>query len=486
MADYNKKRNYRNKREPDIYDGVLVPPNAPEIEQLVLGGLLLNQEAVSKVISILTAESFYTPAYRAIFEAVLTLASNRDAIDGVTVIEQLKRTGNLELAGGVPGISRLTQNVTSAANVEHHAKILQEKSILRNMIKAAGEIAEASYAQVDDAFQILDEANHKFLQISQHNTKRGFVPMSTAAMEAFEYIEKLTEKDFTKFAVPSSYYDLDAILGGFQKSDLIILAARPAMGKTALALNLMRNVAINNNIPVAIFSLEMSRLQLMLRLIAAEAKIDSNKIRKGTFSQDDHRKIAQATGRLRQAPIFLDDGAGQTIMEIRAKTRRLVYEHNVQFIIIDYLQLIRAPEISESREREIAHISMSLKALAKDLNIPVMSLSQLNRDVETQKDNRPQLSNLRESGAIEQDADVVMFIHRPEYYMKKNSPEAEAKKGLAEIIIAKHRNGPTGEVNLLFSGEYSRFENFAGEHFQLPEGVAGSLQRHDEDDDGPF
>lgn len=486
MADYNKKKNYPPKREPELYDGVLVPPNAPEIEQLVLGGLLLNQEAVSKVLSILTAETFYSPAYRAIYEAIVVLASNRDAIDGVTVIEQLKRTGNLDAAGGVQGIAKLTQNVTSAANVEHHAKILQEKSILRNLITVSREISEASYAQEDDAFQILDEANHKILQISQQNTKRGFVPMSTAAMEAFEYIEKLTEKDYTKFAVPSGYYDLDSMLGGFQKSDLLILAARPAMGKTALALNLMRNVAILHNQPVAIFSLEMSRLQLMLRLIASEARIDSNKIRRGTFSQDEHKKIAQATGKLRQAPIFLDDGAGQTIMEIRAKSRRLVYEHNVQFVIIDYLQLIRAPEISESREREIAHISMSLKALAKDLNIPVMALSQLNRDVETQKDNRPQLSNLRESGAIEQDADVVMFIHRPEYYMKKNSPEAEAKKGLAEIIIAKHRNGPTGEVNLMFSGEYSRFENFAGEHYQLPEGVAASLPSHEDDEDGPF
>ncbi|GMU85959.1 MAG: replicative DNA helicase [Ignavibacteriales bacterium] len=484
MERYQKRK---KQREPEAIDGVLVTPSAVDVEQKVLGALLLDQEAVSKVLGILTPESFFSEANRLIYEAVYELFSQTQPADGVMVIEQLKKSGKIDQAGGVAYIAQLTQNVTSAANVEYYARVLQEKNILRQLIAVSNETAHAAYLGEDDAFQILDHANSKLMQISQEQTRKGFVKMSNAAMEALEYIEHLLDRDTAKYAVKTGYYDLDNILNGFQKSDLIILAARPAMGKTALALSLMRNVALLSNAPVAIFSLEMSRIQLMMRLIAAEARMDSNRLRKGNFSHDDFKKLATATSKLRSSPIFLDDGAGQTIMDIRAKSRRLVYEHNVQFIIIDYLQLIRAPEVSESREREIAYISMSLKAMAKDLNIPVMALSQLNREVENQKDNRPQLSNLRESGAIEQDADVVMFIHRPEYYMQKNNPEKETKKGLAEIIIAKHRNGPTGEINLNFIGEYSRFESFAGEHYQIPESVEAGLKKYkDEDEDGPF
>ena len=438
------------------------PPAAPEIEASVLGGMLIEKEAVPKAIELLTSESFYLKEHRLIFEAMISLFDAGEPIDTVTLYEELKKREKLEEAGGAVYLSKLSQNISSAANIEYHAKIILEKQILRGLITSSHEIARAAYQGTEDAFDILDEAERKIFEITEAHLKKSFQGMDKAVRDALEYIEAIHSNTKQRFSVPTGFYELDELLGGFQKSDLIIIAARPSMGKTALALTLARNAAVEHKIPVGIFSLEMSTMQLIIRLLCAEGRLNAHLVRTGKLPHEEGVKLSKNAHKLIESPIYVDDMPAQTVLEIRAKARRLKSEKNIGMIVIDYLQLMQGPANSESREREISHISRSLKSLAKELNIPVIALAQLNRAVEARTDKRPQLSDLRESGSIEQDADVVLFLNRPEYYgIKTFSDDASPTEGVAEVIIGKQRNGPTGEVRLAFVKEYARFENLA-------------------------
>ncbi|MCX6149331.1 MAG: replicative DNA helicase [Ignavibacteriales bacterium] len=435
------------------------PPAAPEVEMSVLGAMLIEKEAVPRGIELLTADNFYLKEHRIIFEAMKNLFEANEPVDTVTLYEELKRSGQIDQAGGPTYISKLSQNISSAANVEYHAKIVLEKHILRSLISSSMEIAKSAYEGSDDAFELLDSAERKIFEITEQTLKKSYTPMNKAVTDAMEYIELIHDKKRQQFAVPTGFYLLDDILGGFQRSDLIILAARPSMGKTALALCLARNAAVDYKVPVAIFSLEMATIQMVIRLICAEARLNAHLVRTGKLPMEDAHKLTKNIHRISEAPIYIDDSPAQTVLEIRAKARRLKVEKKVGLIIIDYLQLMNSSSKMESREREISHISRSLKSLAKELNIPVLALAQLNRAVEARTDKRPQLSDLRESGSIEQDADVVMFIHRPEYYGIKQDADGNSTENIAEIIVGKQRNGPTGDAHLTFLRDYARFEN---------------------------
>ncbi len=437
----------------------VMPPAAPEVEMSVLGAMMIEKEAVPKGIELLTPEAFYKKEHRLIFEAIQALFEANEPVDTVTLYEELKRAGNVESAGGAVYLSKLSQAISSAANVEYHAKIILEKHILRSLITASNEIAAMAYEGSEDAFDLLDEAERKIFQITEEHLKKTYSHMDKAVREAMEYIELIHSKKNKNVAVPTGYYNLDEMLGGFQKSDLIILAARPSMGKTAFALSLARNAAIDHKIPVAVFSLEMATIQIVIRLLCSEARLNAHLVRTGKIPMEDAPKLSKNIHKLSEAPIYIDDSPSQSILEVRAKVRRLKAEKKIGAIFIDYLQLMSASTRMESREREISHISRSLKALAKELNIPVIALSQLNRQVESRTDKTPVLSDLRESGSIEQDADVVMFLHRPEYYGMKTDSEGNSLEGIAEVIIAKQRNGPTGSVKLKFMKDYARFEN---------------------------
>jgi replicative DNA helicase len=437
------------------------PPSVPEIEASVLGAMLIEKEAVAKAIELLDNDSFYIKAHRLIYDAMVHLFQSGEPVDTVTVYEELRKRNQTEEVGGPVYLSKLSQNISSAANIEFHAKIVIEKQILRNLISHSHEIASAAYNGSEDAFDILDTAERKIFEITEKHFKKSFQDMDRAVRDALEYIEAIHSNVKQKFSVPSGFYELDELLGGFQKSDLIIVAARPSMGKTAFALTAARNAAIDHKIPVGIFSLEMATMQLIIRMLCAEGRLNAHLVRTGKLPHEEGVKLSRNAHKLISAPIFVDDSPAQTVFEIRAKARRLKAEKNVGMIIIDYLQLMQGPAKSESREREISHISRSLKSLAKDLNIPVIALAQLNRAVEARTDKRPQLSDLRESGSIEQDADVVLFLNRPEYYNVKVFEDGSSTDGVAEVIIGKQRNGPTGDVRLKFIKEYARFENLS-------------------------
>ena len=437
------------------------PPSEPEIEASVLGAMLIEKEAVPKALELLSADSFYLKSHKLIYDAMTSLFDAGEPIDTVTVYEELKKRDQLDEVGGAVYLSKLSQNITSAANIEYHAKIIIEKQILRGLITSAHEIARSAYAGADDAFDILDNAERKIFEITESHLSKSYQGMDRAVRDAMEYIETIHSSTHQKFSVPTGFYELDELLGGFQKSDLIVLAARPSMGKTALALTLARNAAIDHKIPVGIFSLEMATMQLIIRMICSEARINAHLVRTGKLPHSDGSKLSKTVHKLTDAPVYVDDSPAQSVLEIRAKARRLKAEKNVGMIIIDYLQLMSGPQRTESREREISHISRSLKSLAKELNIPVIALSQLNRAVETRTDKRPQLSDLRESGSIEQDADVVIFLNRPEYYGIEKDEHGESTAGVTEVIVGKQRNGPTGMIKLAFIKEYARFENLA-------------------------
>ena len=445
----------------NIIPADIKPPSAPEIEASVLGAMMIEKEAVPKAIELLSSESFYLKAHKKIFEAMISLFESGEPIDTVTLYEELKKREELEEVGGAVYLSKLSQNISSAANIEYHAKIILEKEILRGLITSSHEIAKAAYEGNEDAFDILDEAERKIFEITESHLKKSFLGMDRAVRDALEYIEAIHSKSNLKFSVPTGFYELDEMLGGFQKSDLVIIAARPSMGKTAFALTLARNAAIEHKIPVGIFSLEMSTMQLVIRMLCAEGRLNAHLVRTGKLPSSEGVKLSKNAHKLIESPIFVDDTPAQTILEIRAKARRLKVEKNIGMVIIDYLQLMQGPAKVESREREISHISRSLKSLAKELNIPVLALAQLNRAVETRTDKRPQLSDLRESGSIEQDADVVIFLNRPEYYGMMKDENGNSLEGVAEIIVGKQRNGPIGEVKLAFIKEYARFENLA-------------------------
>ena len=438
-----------------------IPPQATDLEEVVLGALMLEKEAVNEVIDILTPEAFYLDKHQKIFAAIKDLFGKSEPIDIMTVTNELKLRGELEMVGGAYYISKLTNRVVSAANIEYHARIIMQKHIQRQLILISSDMIHEAFEDTTDVFDLLDKAENNLFQISENNLRRSYDSMQDLVSKAIKEIQNAKNSDDKLRGVPSVYTELDRITQGWQKSDLIILAARPSMGKTAFALNLARNAAVNFNRPVAFFSLEMSSVQLVTRLISTETSLTADKLRSGDLAEYEWQQLNTKVTPLTDAPIFIDDTPQLSVVELRAKCRRLTQQHDIQMVFVDYLQLKTAKgDKGLNREQEISTISRSLKSLAKELEIPVLAVSQLSRSVEQRPGSKkPILSDLRESGAIEQDADMVMFIYRPEYY--KNEADAEEKpKGYSVIDIAKHRNGKLGEVELKFVGQYARFEEF--------------------------
>ncbi len=441
-----------------------LPPQAPELEESVLGAIMLEKEAYGTVAEILRPECFYKEANKHIYEAMQHLAAHENPIDMLSVVEQLKKDGCLEEVGGPLYISQLTGKVASTAHLLYHAQIVAQKAIARDLIRMAATIEAKAYDESQDVEDLMQEAEAGIFEISQLSQKRDVVQIDPVIKEAFDRIIKASQNDNNMSGVPSGFTELDKITSGWQKSDLIIIAARPAMGKTAFVLSMAKNIAVNYNLPVALFSLEMSNVQLVNRLIMNACEIDGDKIRSGRFTPNEWKQLESRINILMGAPIYVDDTPSLSVFELRSKARKLVREKKVQCIIIDYLQLMNASGMSfGSREQEVSIISRNLKALAKELDIPIIALSQLNRGVEGRtgvEGKRPQLSDLRESGAIEQDADMVCFIHRPEYYFRRGTDSwDESMVGMAEIIVAKHRNGATDTIQLCFEQRHARFLN---------------------------
>ena len=447
-----------------------MPPQASDLEEAVLGALMLEKEAITTVIDILKPDSFYKDQHKTIYEAIIELFNESAPVDLLTVSNQLRKRGKLEFAGGPFYITELTTRVNSAANIEFHARIISEMAIKRRLIRIAGEIQRDAYEDSNDVFELLDRTESALFEVSESNIRKNYADMRTIMREAIQELE--AKKDHTDglTGVPSGFSALDRVTSGWQKSDLIIIAARPAMGKTAFVVSAMRNAAVEFGKAVAIFSLEMSSVQLVNRLISAEAELESEKIKKGNLADYEWEQLVHKTARLTESPIFIDDTPALSVLELRAKCRRLKAQHDIQMVIIDYLQLMSGDSTKMggagkgNREQEIASISRALKNLAKELSVPVIALSQLSRAVETRGgDKRPQLSDLRESGSIEQDADMVMFLYRPEYYGIMESEEGMPLQGVGEVIIAKHRNGSLDTVQLKFVGKYTRFSDLDGQ-----------------------
>ena len=438
-----------------------LPPQAIEMEEAVLGALMLERDALSVVIDILKAESFYKDSHQAIYESIVELFNESQPVDIKTVVYKLRKNGKLEIAGGAYFIAELTTKINSSTNVEYHARIIAEQSIKRELIRLASEVQNAAYEDTTDVFNLLDKTEQSLFDISESHIRKNYDKMSTLLGMAIQEIEERKNKEDGLTGVPSGMKVLDKITSGWQKSDLIIIAARPGMGKTAFVLSALRNAAVDYKKPVAIFSLEMSSIQLVNRLISSEAELESEKIKKGELAEYEWEQLLHKTNQLSDAPIFIDDTPALTILELRAKSRRLVSKHGVTLIIIDYLQLMSGDSsrnASGNREQEIASISRALKGIAKELSIPVIALSQLSRAVETRGgDKKPQLSDLRESGSIEQDADMVMFLYRPEYYGIEQGDDGTPLHGIGEVIIAKNRNGKLDNVSLKFIGKFTKF-----------------------------
>ena len=432
-----------------------VPPHDTEAEQAILGSMLTDQDAVIAAIEILKVDDFYRDDNKYVYEAILNLYNRAEPIDVITVKDELISMKKFDAVGGLEYIATLPDKVPTTANADKYAAIVEEKSLLRKLIKASNELIDLGYAQTEDVDSVMNQAEKKIFDIIQGKGQKGYAVLKDVLVETFAEIEKLYNQKQPITGIPSGFADLDYKTAGFHNSDLILIAARPSMGKSAFALNVATYAAVHSNVPVAIFNLEMSKSQLVTRILCSEAMVDSNKIRTGKLEEDDWTKLATALGELSDAPIYIDDTAGISITEIRAKCRKLKLEKNIGLIVIDYLQLIQGTgKRNTSREQEISEISRSLKILAKELDVPVIALSQLSRAAEQRQDHRPMLSDLRESGAIEQDADIVMFLYRDDYY----NPETE-KKNIAEIMLAKHRSGSTGTVELLWLGNYTKFAN---------------------------
>jgi replicative DNA helicase len=437
-----------------------LPPQNIEAEESVLSAILVDNNVLLDVIEIVSVDNFYRSAHQKIFAAITELFDKGEPIDLVTLANKLNENGHMEEIGGASYLAKLVDAVPLAVNAQHYGKIIHDKAALRRLIEKANAIAKRCFEDRGDVDEIIDYAESSIFEISERKTQQAFYPISKIILGNIETLEENQGNRRLVTGVPTGFTQLDNMTSGLQGSDLIILAARPSMGKTALALNIARNAAVNGSVPSAIFSLEMSKEQLSLRMLCSEASIDSSRLRGGFFSMEDWHRLTDAAGTLSEAPIYIDDSPSLTAMEIRAKSRRLKMEKNIGLVIIDYLQLMQGKAGSERRDLEISDISRSLKALAKELGIPVVALSQLNRMLEQRNDKRPRLSDLRESGALEQDADVVAFIYRDEVY---NKDENNPNRGIAEIILAKQRNGPTGDVLLTFLSAYTRFENLATE-----------------------
>lgn len=432
-----------------------IPPNDVESEQAVIGSMLTDKEAVSAAIEVLKPEDFYREDNRTIFEAILNLYGRSEPIDIITLKSELSSMGKFEAVGGLEYIAELPDKVPTTANVEQYIKIVEEKSVLRNLIKTANEIITLGYDQTQEVDGIIDGAEKKIFEVMQKKNQKGYTPIKDILVETFTELEQLYNQKQRITGIPTGFSDLDFRTSGLHNSDLILVAARPAMGKSAFALNIATNAAVRAKVPVAIFSLEMSKEQMTSRILCSEAMVDSNKVRTGKVDDEDWQKLAEASGELSQAQIFIDDTPGISVMEIRAKCRKMKLEKNIGMVVIDYIQLVQGSNRKGgSREQEISEISRSLKILAKEINVPVIALSQLSRSVEQRPDHRPMLSDLRESGAIEQDADIVMFLYRDDYYNENSE-----KKNIAEVILAKHRAGSTGTVELLWLGNYTKFAN---------------------------
>ncbi|MBL7856566.1 MAG: replicative DNA helicase [Cyclobacteriaceae bacterium] len=437
-----------------------LPPQALDLEDAVLGALMLEKNALNAVVEFLKPEHFYSDAHKEIYTAIIDLFKASEPVDMRTVVNQLRKNGKIELIGGAYYIAELTAKVSSAANIEYHARVIIEMAIKRNLIEIASQIHHDAYEDTTDVFELLDKTEQSVFEISDSNLRKNYDNMRNLMSRAIQELQMLKEHKDGLTGVPSGFTALDRMTSGWQKSDLVIIAARPGMGKTAFVVSALRNAAVDFKIPVAIFSLEMASVQLVNRMISAEAELEGEKIKKGNLAEHEWAQLVHKTGRLSSAPIFIDDTPALSILELRAKCRRLKAEHNVQLIVIDYLQLMRG-EQGGNREQEIASISRALKGIAKELNVPVLALSQLSRGVETRGgDKKPQLSDLRESGSIEQDADIVMFLYRPEYYKITVDEEGMPTQGMGEVIIAKHRNGSTGSVKLKFIGKYTKFADF--------------------------
>lgn len=457
-----------------------LPPQNLEAERAVLGGMLIDNDAIGRVIEVVRPEDFYQTAHQEIYQAILNLYQENAPADLLTVTDALKKAGTLEQIGGAKFLSALVDQTATAAHIAHHAKIIREKAILRQLIGGATEIVTRGYEEEKSVAEFLDRAESIIFEIAGRQMSQGFFPVRDIVKASFKTIEQLYEKKQLITGVPSGFTDLDRMTSGMQPSDLLIIAGRPSSGKTSFALNILEYAACEAKVPCAIFSLEMSKEQLVQRLLCSRAEVDAYKLRGGFLSESDWPKLTRAAGILSDAPIFIDDSAVLTVLEMRAKARRLKKEKNIGLLVVDYLQLVRGGFRMESREREIAEISRGLKALAKEIHVPVIALSQLNRSVESRQDKRPMLADLRESGSLEQDADVVMFIYRDEMY-NSESPD----QGKAEIIIGKQRNGPTGKAVLAFRSQLTRFDNLAkGVDEYLPPAVTGEVDI--EMDEAPF
>lgn len=443
----------------DVSD-LRLPPQNLDAEQSILGAVLLENSALNKALEVIVEEDFHRGAHRTIFAGMIELADRNEVVDQITLTELLKTKGQLEQVGGAAYVAELVQAVPSASNIRYHCKIVREKSLLRGLIRTATEIVTKGYDGLGEPEDLLEYAEQEIFRLAQGRLGQAFVPMHQIVKESIEIVDRLFSRKERITGVPTGYRVLDDITAGLQPSDLIIIAGRPSMGKTSLALGMAEHAAIRANSTVGIFSLEMSQAQLVLRMLSSQAFLDSHALRTGQLTSENWHALCAAADRLERASIFIDDSGGLTVQQMRGKARRLKAEHGLDLLIIDYLQLMQGRSDSESRQQEISDISRSLKALAKELDIPVVALSQLSRAVENRTDKRPVLSDLRESGAIEQDADIVMFIYREEVY----NPDTEEKKGIADILIRKHRNGPTGDRTLTFQEQYAKFADLETQH----------------------
>jgi replicative DNA helicase len=450
-----------------------LPPQSVEAEMAVLGSMLLDRDATCIAIETLDAASFYKDAHKKIYSAIIKLFDDNKAVDLVTVVEELKKTNALDDVGGPAYLANIASSVPTSANISHYAKIVKEKHILRNLINAATQIVSECYGTSQDADGLVDKAEKIIFDIASKKVdSRSSIPLRDVIRNSIETIDNLYQRKENITGLATGYRDIDMKTAGLQRSDLIVVAGRPSMGKSALATCIVEHVGVVEKKPVAFFSLEMSKEQLVQRMLCSHARVDAHKVRTGFLSQADWPRLVTAAGKLSEAPIFIDDSPGITVMELRAKARRLKAKHDIQMVVLDYLQLMQGSSSkSDNRQQEISDISRSLKALARELDVPVIAISQLSRAVEQRSDHRPQLSDLRESGAIEQDADLVVLLLREEYY----NP-TEENKGIAEVIIAKQRNGPVGSLNLTFVGEYMRFENLVSrqEDFSAAEDIASA------------
>lgn len=506
MPDPNKTgdktksiRSRKTKRNEDLSNYVFgkVQPQAIPLEEAVLGALMLDKEALAIVLDILRPESFYLDAHQLIYRAMLRLFERSQPVDLLTVTEELKKNGELQSAGGPHYLVELTDRVASSANIEFHARLIAQKHIQRELIRVSTTIIRDAYEDTTDVFDLLDEAEQGLFSIAQQNMSRSYESMGSLASKLQKQLEELKNREDGLTGIPTGFTDLDRLTSGWQPSDLIIVAARPGMGKTSFTLSLAKNAACDFGKGVAIFSLEMSSLQLVQRMVSMEAEISGSKLRNGQLEEYEWEQLHSAIERMSDAPIYIDDTPGINIFEVRAKARRLKMQHDIQLVIIDYLQLMSGGSDNQrgNREQEISAISRALKGLAKELEVPVIALSQLSRAVEVRGGTkRPQLSDLRESGAIEQDADIVSFIYRPEYYQILEDEEGQSLKGVAEIIVAKHRNGALDTVKLRFTDKYARFSDLdepdfddLGEAFDNPNvNVITRPSKMNDDEDIPF